>query len=116
MNEFKVLARETGNAVVMELHGFLDAHTAPDLEKMFSELIGKGKFNIVVNFNGLNYISSAGLGVFMAYIDEVRSNHGDIKLANMQQKVYNVFDLLGFPFLYEIYKDQDEALKKFNGN
>ena len=114
MNEFKVLTRDSGNAVVMELQGFLDAHTAPELEKTFSELIGKGKYNIVVNFNLLNYISSAGLGVFMAYIDEVRSNHGDIKLANMQQKVYNVFDLLGFPYLYEIYKDQDEALKKFS--
>ncbi len=116
MNEFKVLTNDSGNVVVMELQGFLDAHTAPDLEKMFSDLIGKGKYNIVVNFNALNYISSAGLGVFMAYIDEVRSNHGDIKLANMQQKVYNVFDLLGFPFLYEIYKDQDEALKKFSEN
>jgi anti-sigma B factor antagonist len=113
MNEFKVLTKDSGNAIVMELQGFLDAHTAPELEKTFTELIGKGKFNIVVNFDGLNYISSAGLGVFMAYIDEIRSNHGDIKLANMQQKVFNVFDLLGFPFLYEIYKDQDEALKKF---
>ncbi|MCL4510694.1 MAG: STAS domain-containing protein [Bacteroidetes bacterium] len=116
MNEFKVLTRDSGNAVVMELHGFLDAHTAPELEKTFSELIGKGKFNIVVNFSELNYISSAGLGVFMAYIDEIRTNHGDIKLANMQQKVYNVFDLLGFPFLYEIYKDQDEALRKFSNH
>ena len=76
--------------------------------------MSKGKYNIVVNFDALNYISSAGLGVFMAYIDEVRNNHGDIKLANMQQKVFNVFDLLGFPYLYEIYKDQEEALKKFN--
>lgn len=116
MNEFKVLTRDSGNAVVLELHGFLDAHTAPELEKIFSELIGKGKFNIVVNFSELNYISSAGLGVFMAYIDEIRTNHGDIKLANMQQKVYNVFDLLGFPFLYEIYNDQDEALRKFSNH
>ena len=116
MNEFKVLTRDSGKAVIMELHGFLDAHTAPDLEKTFSELIAKGKYNIVVNFNALNYISSAGLGVFMAYIDEVRNNRGDIKLAAMQQKVFNVFDLLGFPFLYEIYKDQDEALNKFNNS
>ncbi len=114
MNEFKVLTQESGNAVVMELHGFLDAHTAPDLEKTFSDLMAKGKYNIVVNFHELNYISSAGLGVFMAYIDEVRNNKGDIKLANMQQKVFNVFDLLGFPYLYEIYKDKDEALKKFD--
>ena len=115
MSEFKVLTKESGNVVVMELQGFLDAHTAPELEKTFSELLENRKYNIVVNFNALNYISSAGLGVFMAYIDEVRGNHGDIKLTNMQQKVYNVFDLLGFPFLYEIYKDQEEAVRKFGG-
>ncbi len=114
MNEFKVLTRDSGNAVIVELHGFLDAHTAPELEKTFTDLLSRGKYKIVVNFNSLNYISSAGLGVFMAYIDEVRNNHGDIKLASMQQKVFNVFDLLGFPFLYEIYKSQDEALNKFN--
>ncbi|MGC8594177.1 MAG: STAS domain-containing protein [Candidatus Kryptoniota bacterium] len=114
MNEFKVLTRDSGKAVIVKLHGFLDAHTAPDLEKVFSELIKGGKFNIVVNFRDLNYISSAGLGVFMAFIDEVRSNNGDIKLAELQPKVYNVFDLLGFPILYEIYSSQEEALEKFN--
>ncbi|MDL1894500.1 anti-sigma factor antagonist, partial [Sphingobacteriales bacterium CHB3] len=39
---------------------------------------------------------------------------GDIKLTNMSNKVYNVFDLLGFPLLYEIFKDESEAVKKFN--
>ena len=116
MNEFKVLTKIRAMRSLWSFRVFLMPTLRRTLKKLFSELIGKGKYNIVVNFNLLNYISSAGLGVFMAYIDEVRSNHGDIKLANMQQKVYNVFDLLGFPFLYEIYKDQDEALKKFSAN
>ncbi len=67
----------------------------------------------MVNCKDLSYISSAGLGVFMAYIEDVRKNAGDIKLTNMSPKVYNVFDLLGFPLLYEIFKDEREAVKKF---
>ncbi len=67
----------------------------------------------MVNCRELSYISSAGLGVFMAFIEDVRKNSGDIKLTNMSPKVYNVFDLLGFPLLYEIFKDEQEAIVRF---
>ena len=103
MSEFKVHHRDGEGVSVIDLKGYLDAHTAPDLENAFQKLIDEKKFNIVVNFKDLSYISSAGLGVFMAYIEDVRKNQGDIKLTNMSAKVYNVFDLLGFPILYEIY-------------
>lgn len=113
MSEFKVHHREGEGFSVLELKGYLDAHTAPDLENTFQKLLTDKKFNIVVNCKDLTYISSAGLGVFMAYIEDVRKNKGDIKLTNMSAKVYNVFDLLGFPVLYEIFKDEQEAIRKF---
>jgi anti-sigma B factor antagonist len=113
MSNFKVDIRQAANANVLDLQGYLDAHTAPDLEKAFQQLLDGKKFNIVVNCKDLTYISSAGLGVFMAYIEDVRKHSGDIKLTNMSPKVYNVFDLLGFPLLYDITKDEDEAIKKF---
>ena len=49
----------------------------------------------------------------MAFIEKIRENNGDIKLTSMSDKVYNIFDLLGFPLLYEFYKSEDEAVKKF---
>ncbi len=52
----------------------------------------------------------------MAYIEKIRDNKGDIKLSNMNDKVFNIFDLLGFPLLYEIYKNEEEAIKKFSGS
>lgn len=113
MSEFRVHQREGDGFSVIELKGYLDAHTAPDLETAFQRLLGDRKFNIVVNCRDLTYISSAGLGVFMAYIEDVRKNKGDIKLTNMTPKVFNVFDLLGFPILYEIYKDEQEAINRF---
>ncbi len=113
MSNFKVEIREIQDIKIIDLRGYLDAHTAPELEKVFQTLMEGKKFNIVVNCKELNYISSAGLGVFMAYIEDVRKNNGDIKLTNMSPKVYNIFDLLGFPLLYDITKDEAEAIRKF---
>lgn len=113
MSDFKIHHRDGEGFSVIELKGYLDAHTAPTLESTFQKLLSDKKYNIVVNCRDLSYISSAGLGVFMAFIEDVRKNHGDIKLTNMTPKVYNVFDLLGFPILYEIFKDEQEAIKRF---
>ncbi len=113
MSDFKIGMRESGDVNVLELRGYLDAHTAPKLEEAFQGLLKNERTRIVVNCRDLSYISSAGLGVFMAFIEDVRGKAGDIKLSNMSTKVYNVFDLLGFPLLYEIYKDETEAVKKF---
>ncbi len=114
MSDFKVALREENRISIVELKGYLDAHTAPELETTLQQLLADKKFNIIVNCRDLNYISSAGLGVFMAFIEDVRQQKGDIKLSNMSPKVYNVFDLLGFPILYEIFKDEKEAIRKFS--
>ncbi|MGD1007566.1 MAG: STAS domain-containing protein [Ignavibacteriaceae bacterium] len=114
MAEFSTSTKDAGDINVIYLNGYLDAHTAPVLENTFSDLIDKRKYSIVVNFKNLAYISSAGLGVFMAFIEKIRENSGDIKLADMSDKVYNIFDLLGFPLLYEIFKSEEDAIKKFN--
>jgi len=113
MSTFKIVVRESSSIHVLDLRGYLDAHTAPDLEKAFQTLLEEKKYKIIVNCKDLTYISSAGLGVFMAYIEDVRKNQGDIKLSNMSPKVFNVFDLLGFPLLYDITKDESEAVQKF---
>jgi anti-sigma B factor antagonist len=114
MNEFEVLVRDRDPVSILEIKGYLDAHTAPELEQAFQDSIDRKSYNLVVNFKDLSYISSAGLGVLMQFIEEVRDNKGDIKLTNMTPRVYNVFDLLGFPMLYEIFTDEEEAIEKFN--
>ncbi len=113
MKNFKIDHRITNGFEVLDLYGELDAHTASQLEDALKELINNKKSTIIVNFRELDYIASAGLGVFMAYIEDVRSIGGDIKLTNMNDKVYNVFDLLGFPTLYDIFRDEEEAVEKF---
>jgi anti-sigma B factor antagonist len=114
MADFNVNLRGVGPVSVIDVKGYLDAHTAPELENVFNKLLDTKQFKVVVNFDDLKYISSAGLGVFMAYVETMRENMGDIKFSNMKENVYNIFDLLGFPILYEFYKDENEAIKKFD--
>ncbi len=101
------------HTVVVSVAGQLDAHTASDLETSMHDLITGGSNRLVIDFAGLDYISSAGLGVFMVFIEQVRSNGGDIKLAAMQPKVAMVFELLGFQVLFEMYAMVDEAILAF---
>jgi len=113
MTGFEVMRAENGEVTLLRLKGYLDAHTAPDLETALQKLIDEKRVKIIVSFKELTYISSAGLGVFMGFIEEVRSGGGDIKLTNMNQKIYRVFDLLGFPTLFEIRDDEGHAVGSF---
>ena len=114
--KFSINKRECQGIDCLDLEGYLDAHTAPDLENEIQELISRGQNKIIVNFSNLDYISSAGLGVFMAFIEDIRSKGGDIKLTSMKPKVFTVFDLLGFPMIFDIEIDDDSAAHKFKMN
>jgi len=114
MDNFEVYREDKTESSILRLKGFLDAHTAPKFEKAIQDLLTENRFKIIVSMAELNYISSAGLGVFMGFIEDVREQKGDIKLSNMSEKVYKVFDLLGFPALYEIFQNEAEAEDKFN--
>lgn len=113
MKNFSIAKRQIEDISVLDISGELDAHTASQLENSLKTLIDEQSYRIVVNCSRLEYIASAGLGVFMAYIEDVRSLGGDIKLTNMTDRVYNVFDLLGFPTLYDILDDEKEAVNGF---
>jgi anti-sigma B factor antagonist len=111
--QFNIVTKTNEDVDCIYLTGYLDAHTAPDLEDTISDLINNDRRKILVNFRNLDYISSAGLGVFMAFIEELREKGGDIKMSDMKPKVFSVFDLLGFPMLFEIFKEEHKAIEKF---
>ncbi|MCK5243054.1 STAS domain-containing protein [bacterium] len=98
---------------LIDVEGFLDAYTVAELEETFNRLIKEKKFKLIVNLAKLDYISSAGLGIFMGVIDEIRDNDGDIILINLSPKIYKVFDLLGFSELFEIMDNEAAAVAKF---
>jgi len=98
---------------VITVEGFLDAHTAPEFEQAIQSELDAGRCRIIVDCEKLNYISSAGLGVFMSFIEEVREQGGDIKICGLTPKVKHTFEILGFQELYDLLDDRASAVQRF---
>ena len=113
-HSFSVGRSREGDISILALQGYLDAHTAPHFEKAIQEEYEGGRFRIIVNCAGLTYISSAGLGVFMSFIEDVRASGGDIKICSVTDTVFQVFEILGFPTLFDILPDQPAAVERFS--
>lgn len=98
---------------MLALDGFLDAHTAPDFEATIQAEVDQNHLQLIVDGSKLTYISSAGLGVFMGFIEELREKGGDIKICGLTPKIEQVFEILGFHALYDIVPDVPAARQRF---
>ncbi len=97
----------------LRVDGVIDTNTAGELEEVFDSLLKRGRYRIVVDVAGVDYVSSAGWGIFISNIRDVRANDGDIKLANMVPNVYEIYDLLEFDNVLKAYPSVDEARGDF---
>ena len=113
MSELLVDRREAEGVVLLYPRGFINAHTVRLFEAELQGALDSRRYNIVVSCGGLKYIASAGLGALMGVIDEVRTNGGDIRIADLNETVRNIFDILGFNHLYRTYASEAEAIASF---
>lgn len=98
---------------VLKVSGYLDTTTASELETALYGLLDRENYRIVVDLTGVNYISSAGWGIFIGEIKRIRNHGGDLKLAGMVGDVHEVFQLLEFHSILEAYTTTQEAVDAF---
>ncbi len=113
MRHFYIRSKVDDDIAKLYPKGHLDAHNVERFEKEMIKLIKKGVYKVVLNCKDLNYISSAGMGIIMGYLDEIREKGGDIKLCLVNERVYEIFDLVGFTEIYEFLDSENEAVEKF---
>lgn len=98
------------NATVLTITGRMDAVTAPEYEKALNEQIVAGESAFVIDFQGLEYISSAGLRALLATAKQLKTKNGQIRLANVLGTVREVFDISGFGSIFQIQDSVSAAL------
>ena len=89
-----ITMNQNGTALEIALEGRLDTTTAPELEKTLKETLG-GVEQLTLNFEKLDYISSAGLRVLLS-AHKIMSGKGSMKVTNVNEVVREVFDVTGF--------------------
>ena len=97
----------------VRVDGVIDTTTSGELEQVIDSLIKRDRCRIVIDLAGVDYISSAGWGIFISHIKDIRANKGDIKLANMDPNVYEIYELLEFDKVLKVFGTADEAREDF---
>jgi anti-sigma B factor antagonist len=113
MDRLIIEEEQIEDIMLLKLHGLIDSGTAQFLEEKFNELTNGDRVRIVVDLQDVDYISSAGWGIFVGEIKGIRQREGDIKLTSMRTDVREVFDLLEFNTLLTPYGTTEEALAAF---
>ncbi len=109
----EVTVREVKEVTVLSFDGNLDTNTAPQAQEQIDQLIDGGSSRILINFNELNYISSAGLRVLLATAKKLKAASGDLKICCLNQTVQEVFDISGFSSILSVVATEEDALAGF---
>ena len=83
-----------GSELTLSLTGRLDTTTAPELEAIIKENIA-GVTNLVMDFAGLEYLSSAGLRVILS-AQKTMNKQGEMVIRNINETINEVFEITGF--------------------
>jgi anti-sigma B factor antagonist len=99
---------------IIRVGGYIDTTTSSELERALDSLLKAGVFRIIVDLGNVDYISSAGWGIFISEIKGIRERSGDLKLAKMIPDVFEVFELLEFHYILKAFDTIEEALYNFD--
>ena len=113
MRECTIHVEQQGELDILRLNGSLDAYSFPRLESALNDLREKKRHRVVLDCNALDYISSAALGALIGFARRARENSGDLKLADLSPRIFNIVELLGFHKILEISPTVNEAAARF---
>ncbi len=109
----KIKSKREGEVIIVQPTGQLDALTGPELNEYFKEKIEISN-NLVADLSNVDFVSSAGLRVFLGTVKAARSTGGDLRLAGVTDDVSKLLTVSGFNRIIKIYPDSIKAVKSFS--
>jgi anti-sigma B factor antagonist len=109
-----ITEREVGDVTILDLEGSLImGGGATVLRETISRLIEAGKKKLLLNFAGIKYVDSSGIGELVSSVVTVNHVDGQLKLFNLTERVEEVLSLSSLLSLFEVYTDEAQALEAF---
>jgi len=101
-------------AVIIEIDGRLDTTNFGQLEKKILQHIEVGNINIIVDCSNMDYVSSSGLRIFLMALKKITTLKGAFLLCGLQESISEIFEISGFTSIFNIYDNQENALKSLD--
>lgn len=103
--------RQEDDATVVQVTGRLDASVAQEMKAELQELIEDGNTQLVLNLADVNFIDSAGLGVFVSCLRRAATKGGDLRLAEVPEFARSIFELTRLTRVFNIRESEEDALE-----
>jgi len=107
---------EAPRCLMLALTGYIDTYNSNFFQKRIQKAIDGGFVRLIFQCSGLNYVSSTGIGSFTTFLKAVKPQGGDLVLLDIQPKVFEVFQLLGFSQFFNIRESIEESVDFFNSD
>ncbi len=101
---------------IIKVGGYIDTTTSSEVERALNSLLKQKRYDIIIDLSNVDYISSAGWGIFISEIKTIRENGGDLKLVGMIPDVYEIFELLEFHHILDVHDTIQDAVRAFEAN
>ena len=105
-----VTIRNEGDTKIVMLQGKLDTNSTPNAESEINSLLDDGVNKLLINFEQLSYISSAGLRLLLATAKRLQGSGGDLRVCSLNEMATEVFELSGFTAIINVFASEQEAL------
>lgn len=109
-----VTESEVKGILVVKLKGRLDAASSPLLERKLSSILEGDRLKLVLDFGGVDYLSSAGMRLLLNLTKKLKSKQGRVAISSLHSDVMEVIRMAGFDHILDIYQDEKEALGAFD--
>ncbi|MEI7845237.1 MAG: STAS domain-containing protein [Chloroflexota bacterium] len=99
------------NCDLLVIKGRVDSATSPKLSEALDAIAAEGRFKVVLDMSGLEYMSSAGFRALIAAQRNCkRFSRGEVVLAAVPANVNSALELAGFTTLFRIFPDDTTAV------
>jgi len=105
--------KNVGDITVILLNGKMNTATSSDADAHLSQLIAGGSNKLILNMEGVDYISSSGLRVILASGKKISASEGRLAFCNLNPSVGEVFRISGFNSIFPVFGSEQEALDSF---
>ena len=112
MEKIEIKTGAAGHFQIVKVNGRIDAETTKTLIDQLSGLIQAGKKNIVLDLEGVTFMSSAGIGAMVKTLSDTKQIKGTLRLASVRPDVRKVFEILGFASAFSFFNSLKEAIEK----
>lgn len=106
----KITEKMSEGVCIIAPSGDIDAHTSASFKEAIDKNISAGNLRIVFDFSGLNYISSAGIGVLNASLHTVKGKGGKMSIACASKTVYDTLDVMYFTKKISVKTDLSSSI------